>query len=289
MMPREVAYLMSGPAHCPYLTVSVHTLRQHWSGRIKVYCFDESYPFVQQIAKDSRLAIDFELFSPEYRSKNAQFLGKIQMMQKASVCSRVYLDADTTIHGNIQPLFQAAEKHGFAATQFNKWTTSGRVVQGRIERLRPHNVPSDLIDQVCSPPHYPSVNGGIFAAVPDSPVLPQWYEWSWWARSIFICDEAAMHLLQLRFNEDQYTTILGGRYNCSHRYQHKHKDPVEDVIIYHYHGDGCVRPQKSPNGYANWWPIYERCLEQNIGNINDWKQHCGNRWIRKLEQVVPTS
>ncbi|GAH14631.1 unnamed protein product, partial [marine sediment metagenome] len=100
---------MSGAAHLPYLVCSLKTLREHYDGEVIVHAWEESFPIVQEIAKDSRLQIEARLREPAHRLKNAQFMDKIQlaMDQQGEADCLLYLDADTTIHGSLQPLFDA--------------------------------------------------------------------------------------------------------------------------------------------------------------------------------------
>ena len=51
-MTRRVVYLMSGPAHMPYLVCSLWTLRQHWDGEIVVVAWPNSIELVEEVARD---------------------------------------------------------------------------------------------------------------------------------------------------------------------------------------------------------------------------------------------
>lgn len=278
-LKKTVSYLMSGPAHLHYLICSLYTLRQHYSCRVEVYAYPESFPYVQRIAQDDRLDIQPILWTPEYTSKNSQFLNKILMVQRQTADVRVYLDADTTIHGSIMPLFDACQTSEMNATQFNDWLTNGRLVRPRIERLRQFKeIDSNLIDLVLNNPK-PSPNGGVFSVRPSAGVLKHWYDWSWASKSIFICDESVLQILQAAYDKEKLNVIEGGQFNYSHRYGNNVKDPV----ICHYHGDSCLRPNKSQKACDTWWPIYIDCLEQNIGDVQNWRAHVKHRFMQDLK------
>lgn len=199
-MNQRINYLMSGRPHLPYLVASLFTLREHFSGEVVVYAYPESYPAVKRISEDARLYIEAREWSPSYRGKNGQFINKILMMQKQDCSVALYLDADTTIHGDLGPLFEAAWRHSFLATQFNNWRTNGRVIRKRIMRLRGFKeIDQEMVETILSQDWWPSPNGGVFACRPESEVLSVWHQWTMAARSIFIADETVLHVLQPKF------------------------------------------------------------------------------------------
>ncbi len=290
-MNRRIVYLMSGAAHCPYLVASLYTLRRWWDGEVSVYAWPESYPIVRLIDEDRQLCIKPVEREPRHRGRNAQFLDKIRLMQTLEPGVNLYLDADTTIHSPLDPLFEFGERFGFAATQFNNWLSTGSITRNRIRRLRKFpEIDQDLVEEVLTEP-WPSVNGGVFCCSPDSPVIPLWERWTVEALSIFIADEAVLHLMQPRFApHKKIITVLGGRFNCSPmRFQPKDL-PDEDVAIRHYHGDSNVRYNeaekkfKSEKGCKLWWPIYQECLQENVGGMAEWRGEVGNKYLDRLEQ-----
>jgi hypothetical protein len=270
----HVIYLMSHAAHLPYLVASLHTLRRYYNGGITVYAWRESWDIVHKYICPVRavggLFADCVLREPAYRGRNDQFLDKIALVRSMNPRENVlYLDADTTVHGQLTRLFDAAGSFGFCATQFNNWYSNSHMMSGRIRSLLAYpQIDRMLINRVASEP-WPSVNGGVFAARGDSPVLPLWYEWTMAAtvpQHTFIADEKVLHILQLRFvpTGEMHVMQRYGQFNCSPH----HQSPAlkdEDVVIRHYHGDSNLRPDKSPKGHALWWPIYQHCLAQNVG------------------------
>jgi hypothetical protein len=149
-------------------------------------------------------------------------------------------------------------------------------------------IPSEWIDAALAPP-CPSVNGGVWAARPDSPVLPVWHEWAFYAsfpRHTFIADEKVLHILQPRYvPQGKMIVMEGGAWNCSPKFQPANLRD-SDIIVRHYHGDSCCRPDKSQKGMDLWWPIYQQVLQQNIGGIRDWRPKIKNRWMDALEKGV---
>jgi len=283
-------YLMSGPAHLPYLVPSLYTLRTHFDGEIDVFAWEESFEKAKRICADHRIEANCRKRKPKYRGKNDQFLDKIDLVQEFDPGDiNLYIDADTTIHGKLAPMFDAAAIHGFAATQFNTWRVDSKLMRGRISRLGDFPGIDQNLLQRALVEEWPSVNGGVWAARSNSPVLPLWYQWSFEAKSIFIADEVVLHLLQIKFQPTGEMEVMeGGRWNCSPRPKLQPADlRDEDIIIRHYHGDSNVRLQKCTRGYELWHPIFKRCAELNIGGVRDWYRDVGNKWFPHLLQTHP--
>lgn len=290
-MKREVIYLMSGKAHLPYLIVSLRTLRKHWQGQVQVHAWPESIDLVRKIAEDDRLNITAELSVPAYRArrderrqgKNDQFIHKIRLLQSITDADLVlYLDADTSVHGDLMPLFRAARFHEFVAARFSSWTTAGKTVRARIERLREFpKIDHNCIEEVLRLP-WPSVNGGVICCSPRSHVLKTWEQWTWEARHVFIADEAVLHILQPLFvPSGQMAVWPDGRFNCSCNPKWlPEKMSEHEVVVWHYHGDSNVRPDKhGGHAYRRWWPMWQECLAENLGNCREWAPCKANGWL----------
>lgn len=300
-MKRQVIYLLSGTPHVPYLAVSLYTLRQHWGGSVRVFAWPESIGLARRIAEDGRLNIRAEESKPAYRArrderrqgKNDQFIAKLRLFPTLTdIDLGLYLDADTSIHGDLMPLFREAKHYGFCATRFGDWVSTGGVIQARVGRLREF----PQIDQQCVEEVFrhvwPSVNGGVWAARPGSPVLKTWEEWTWEARSVFIADEACLHALMPKHVPSREMTVwTDGRFNCpcNSRWRPE-KLNEQDVVVWHYHGDSNVRPDKhGGQAHRRWWPLWRQCLAENIGGCREWQPRrengwLGNKWFKLLEQ-----
>lgn len=294
-MKREVFYLMSGAAHCPYLLCSLWTLRQHYDGPVVVHAWDESFDICRQIAEDSRLSgIEVRLSNPPEKiarwRKNRQFAHKIWLaLQKdADPLVRLYLDADTTIHGNLDRLFLGAEKSEMFLTQFNGWNAKGGIVEGRIERTRGHlpEAYHQYIDYLKSA-SFPSVNGGVWAAQAGSSLLQEWLDMTEACRKIFIPDEACLHVLAARWYNSRLAICKGGLYNMSARV--KFWPPgtkMEDIRVLHYHGDSNCRPDKAPQGAAFWNLIWQQAKKLNLGNVLNWRGQIRNKHLDRFEAAL---
>ncbi len=285
MPKRLITYLMSGPAHLPYLVASLSTLRD-WAkdATVQVVAWPESHEVVSRMCGDVRLGVDSVVRrEPEYRGHCDQFLDKLRLVQSVSGYDSVlYLDADTTVHGPLTPLFEAAERCGFAATQFCDWTMRNGIPRSRVaELLKFPEVPECWVRSAVGTPSLPSVNGGVWAAVPESAALDSWRRWTEPCLSLFIADERVLHVVVAKYRACGYLGVLNGRYNCSPKYQPAGL-PDAEVVIRHYHGDSNVRPDKSPYGWELWAPIWRACLDEDLGGCRDWWRGVGNKWMGRL-------
>ena len=297
MHKRMVFFLMSGTAHAPYLAVSLHTLRKHYQGPVTIHAWAESVDIARKIASDPRLGgeyIQAKLYDPPFKWKrNNQFGQKILIAQgwQEEAKTVLYLDADTTVHDSVNLLFEAAEDFGFCATRFNEWLSCGKTIKGRLNRLRGvSGIPDDLIDK-CTTVGFPSVNGGVWACRPNSPILEDWFDWTRRASTdghkVFIADEAVLHLMLPKYMPSEQIVVAddGGRWNCSPTKQSENLAD-KDVAIRHYHGDSNCRINKSLKGVALWWPLYEEALADNVGGIADWIGEIDNGYLRQCEEHV---
>lgn len=286
-MRRQVVYLMSAPAHLPYLIVSLRSLREHWHGEVVVYAWSESIELVKRICEDANLCVSCVEWEPEHRKRNAQFECKQLVMQSLDCDVGLYLDADTMINGPIDLVFEAAEEFGFAATQFNDWTTKGRKVSRRIRNLLDYpEIQRSYVEEALEK-EWPSVNGGVFASQPSSPVLPLWHKWTKVARPIFISDETVLHVMMPVFTPvGKLAVATGGKYNRSPKFPMKNL-PDDEVSIWHFHGDCNTRQAKSPKGVSMWWPAYQSCIRDNVGGIAEWdKDILHNRHLNQLKREL---
>ena len=289
ILKSRIYYLISGPAHLPYLVCSLKTLREHYKGEVVVYAWKESFDIVKEISNDKSLDIKIRLHEPAHRLKNAQFMDKIELAKEQAdeVDVVLYLDADTTIHSpDIKILIEGAERYGFAATRFNNWETNKGIIRKRILQLRKFKQIDQSVVESLLQYDWPSVNGGVWAAQTYSPLLSIWSEWTKIAQEIFIADEIILHTLMVMFyNKKIKIKGFNGRWNTSPKYQPETLKN-EDVVVYHYHGDCNVRINKSQKGYDLWWPIYQNCLDNNVGNINAWIGEIKNKWMDKLPKEL---
>ena len=293
---RRIVYVMNHQNHLPYLVVSLRSLRDHWHGPVTVHAWSAAdghqgaYDIAKRIGEDSNLDIVVKERVPIRRGRNDQFEDKQLVMQKgiAGFDELLYLDADTIIRGSLDPLFDEAEKSGFVCTQFCEWVSTGGIISGRVKKLRDYPEINQKHVESLLTTKWPSVNGGIFACRPDSPVLPLWHEWTKIARKIFIADETVLHTMMLEFGpKGQLGVATGGKWNCSPIKKYRPKGLAdEDVIVWHFHGDSATRFEKSPEGVAMWWAEYQGCLRDNVGGIAEWRPKIHYKHLDQCERDV---
>lgn len=284
---KSVVYLVSGPAHLPYLVVSLYTLRQYWGGSIIVYSWPESIDIVSRIAEDARLLINCYEREPKLRRKdgvkgNSQFLDKIDLMRSLDCEAALYLDADTMVNNPVDPLFDMIEGHEFVATQFNQWCVDSKMIRGRVSKLLGvEGINQDSVNWVLEN-EPPSVNGGVFVCRPETEILDKWYDWTILIKKQFIADECILHGLIGEYRDSgKFAIAMGGQYNCAPKFSGFIDD--KDVILWHFHGDSNVRPNKTQKGFDLWWPKYRHCLEQNIGGMQEWISQINNKHLKRIE------
>lgn len=284
---KSVVYLVSGIAHIPYLAVSVYTLRKFWKGDISIYAWPESYDLSKLIAEDHIINASVYEREPKLRRKdgvkgNAQFLDKIDLMRSLDCETACYIDADTIINNSIDPLFDMIEGHEFVATQFNEWRVDSKMIRGRVSKLLGvEGINQESINWVLDN-QPPSVNGGVFVCRPESEILNKWYDWTILIKKQFIADECCLHGLIGEYRSTgKFVIAEGGQYNCAPKFSGFIDD--KDVVVWHFHGDSNVRPNKSKKGFDLWWPPYRYCLEQNIGGMQEWISQINNKHLGRIE------
>lgn len=280
---RRVIFLMTGPGHLPNLVVALHTLRRYYDGPVDVFSWEESMSVVKQIRRDSRIGIDIIPWTPLYHGHSDTYVDKTRLIQSMPTGDEVlFLDADISIHGKLDPLFDCISTHGCVTTQFNDWISTGSTISGRLRSLLQFpEIDKTLIDTLLSRA-WPSVNTGIFGGAPDSPVFPLWHEWTYAVRQTFIPDEKTMHVLTAKFGPTKEIAVAGGgRWNCSPKFQPANLAD-EDVRIWHFHGDSNLRPSKSQRGFDMWSGLYQQVMSLNLGGIRDWVHGIKNKHLQQL-------
>ena len=280
---RRVIYIISGPGHLPNLVVSLLTLRKHYNGQVDVFVWPESEGIVKQICHDQYLDAGYIPWKPLFHGHSDTYVDKTRLIPSIETKDAVlFLDADTTIHSRLDVLFDGIELYGFVATQFNDWVSTGGTISRRIKSLLEFpEIDKELVDAALAK-SWPSVNSGIFGAAPDSPVNKLWHQWTYAARTSFIPDEKVLHLMLPQFGpSNQIMVAVGGRWNCSPNYQPRDLAD-KDVVVWHYHGDCNLRPDKSPKGAAQWWLLFDHCMRWNVGHIREWIAQVNNKHLKKL-------
>lgn len=306
METHGVAYLLTGQAHAVRTLVSIVALRRNYSGPITLFTTrEESHAIGELIARDRTLAVSHQVAHElvKVQRKNRQFVTKVSLMRKSPYDVTLYLDGDTLPIGDILPMIELAKELQFCASQFNRWTTAGKMMTKRLNRWKEEVATGDemsiedsnrvrrLVDQAFYPP-MPAINGGCFAARRDAEILKPWFDLCLMGQKTFICDEIA---LQMSLREYPSHIIEGGRFNCSAHLthytigeQHYNCPPgdftatpeVVDPVVLHYHGEKHLNRESSR---ATWIPVYNVCLEHNYGNIRSWTPANDPSLIKMIE------
>lgn len=280
---RRVVYLLSGPAHAMNVVCSVRSLRTWWNGPVDIFTWPESHDFVHRMTKDNRLDVSEIPWNPLYRGHSDTYVDKTRLIQSLPIEDSVlFLDADTLVCGKLDRLFDAIDTYECVVTQFCDWVTTGGIISKRIKSLLEFpEIDPQLVDKITTH-KYPSINTGIFGAMPSSQALHKWNEWTVAAKDTFIPDEKVMHLIVAEFSEKaEISVATGGRWNCSPMYQPTYLSD-SDVVIWHFHGDSNVRPDKSAKGFGIWWPVFQSSLHMNLGGMAEWIGKINNRHLNEL-------
>ncbi len=263
-MKRGIILLLTGPAHGARLVVCLWSLREFFDGPVTVFTTrPESHEIGKLCAADPRLQVEHRRTLEVRRRKNSSYLTKIKITRESSYETTMFLDADTTVCGDISALFRAAEVGEFCATQFAHWQTTTRTIRKRIARwaaIKQNRYDPQwyrqLIDDALQPSR--AVNTGVFAFRREAAILGPWLDLAMVGARTFICDEIALQVLLPRYPHQW----LDCRYNCSPIHA-----KTSDARIRHFHGSKHARRQQGRN---LWMPVYEECLRENVARLAEW-------------------
>ena len=286
MSSGSVFYLISGPAHLPYLVTSIWSLRTEaqYIGEVVVFAWPESFAAAKEMSLDKALDITLVERTPRASGHNSHFLEKIHLMQEyAGKEGAVFIDADTLPINPIDTLFEILRVAKIVTVQFSNWTTQKRLIKNRI--LRISHVDDCRLDLTeCLEKEIASINNGVLACKSDSKCLAQWAKLTTQVcETVFIPDEVCLHPIVASADFKEEGVMLSGAsgFNTSPKYQHPDLAD-DDVKIWHFHGDCNVRPEKSKKGFDLWWPAFKYCLDNNVGNMKKWFHPSMNRWLNMV-------
>ena len=259
-MNRGVLYYVTGDRHWCVLTVSLMSLRKFYNGPVALIIGDDGGEKIYDyISQDARLApiipVDIRDEQESY-GRNTGYMTKPKMIRVSPFDSTVFLDADTVVVRDIEPLFIEPEGQ-VRLTSFGTWTTQQRKVVGRLKKWR--DVDPYMVDKLIGTP-YPALNTGVIAFGSGSRSMEFGMEWEVTTEMnpSFIADEIAAQLIFLRHK----VQVLDDRWNCSPIYG-ANKD---EVYIWHMHGKKHLREQARPI----WLPYFQRACELDMAGINEW-------------------
>ena len=221
-----VAYLVVNDRHLERFAVSLWTLRQWWSGKVLVLA---NRP--EDVARLAAVAgVDVVPFPVDRMARKSDvYLVKSRIGKSLPVGDCLFLDADTTVHGDLSLPFGVIQNYSVGLTWFSDWVTTGSIMRSRIEKwsnVEDPRVCQAVRDSLAVP--LAAINTGVFAVRAGS-----WF-WAEWERVTalrpgFICDEIAAQLIcAMRPAE---IAILPESLNCSAKFGRSAKP-----IVRHYHG-----------------------------------------------------
>jgi hypothetical protein len=265
---RGICYFNHGTKCLVRLAVSLFSLRKVYSGPVAVLDAGESDGIAERIARDERLAgVGGTLLKavPIYQQpKHSAVCAKPTLWRHSPFDVSLLLDSDTAVAGDPSLLLDLAEDPsgpGILFTRFSNWTTHREEVAWRLRRWR--GVRCDrvnvagLLRKATECPR-PALNAGVVAWRRDAAMLPMWEQLTKAGWRCSLPEELAAQLLAAVYPY----VLVDDRYNCSPI----HGQNREKVCIWHFHGNRQCQPEALPI----WWPLYQECLELNIGGIREW-------------------
>lgn len=252
-----VIYMLQGHKHACVLAVSLMTLRRWWKGPVCLIAGDEKAERIaERLVQDERLNLTLKTWTAHTGQRGLGYANKTHMAELSPFGRTIFLDADTAVAGELEPLWP---KHGgeVRLTQFADWWTTGRRIGGRIESWREF-APVQVSRMLGA--KYPAINTGVMSfSRKSTEFMAAWREMT--LRNVsFICDEIAA---QLVFPEHPHR-VLPDRFNWSPMYS---SSPLEKASIIHFHGKKHIRKEA---GRRVWWPLFLCAWRENIGGLREW-------------------
>ena len=262
---RGVLYLLDGTKLGARLVVSIATLRRHYQGKVAVLTTDPTARVIgAELASDRRLGVDhLHVHADPWIEEHRGYVLKTIVHRYTPFAVTLFIDCDTVVCGDLDPLFDLPTPEHVLVTQFCNWTTRGSRIAGRIRSWQ--QICGDLIEPAIA--YGKAVNTGVFAFGAEREALERWFQLAYAGRGEFIPDEIAMQLLLPHIPH----VMVDARFNCSPKYG-KPDDP--DVRIVHFHG----RKHVGPYG-GLWLREYAAAVEQDFAGLRRWAPG-GDRQLR---------
>ena len=269
-MSKGIVYLFVGsPGYSERIAVSLFTLRHHWNGPILLMLDNKTKAMGKQIASDCRILADCMVVELYTGCRHAHFVTKTLTTKWTPYTQTILLDGDTTIHGNLDYLFDA----DLSITQFSNWQSQGNIISGRLRRWLGRSPEIDALVEQQLKYSWPAINTGVVGFRKGCSQARAWRELTVAGAGTHWTDELAMQLLTGAMAPDQYR-LLDDSWNCSPIYG-VHRNSVK---IWHFHGKKHVR---KPQGRQLWEPIFREALAADIGGMREWAGRYDS-WVGKL-------
>lgn len=269
-MSQGIVYLFVGTiGYAERIAVSLFTLRQHYDGPILLMLDENTKKIGRRIASDNRIQADCMMVEPYTGYRHSNFVTKALTTEWTPFDQTLLLDGDTTIHGNLDRLFD----FDLSITQFADWQSQGNLISGRLRKWEGRSPEIDELLRRQLGCRWPAINTGIVGFRKNSSQARAWRELTIAGAGTHWTDELAMQLLTGAMASDQYK-LLDDSWNCSPIYGINKENPK----VWHYHGRKHLRREQ---GRKLWEPIFRKALAANVGGIKEWAGH-GDKWVREL-------
>jgi hypothetical protein len=267
-----IIYFNVGTKCLVRLAVSLFNLRKHWSGPICVLNGGLDHGIAGRICGDPRISAECRVADIIHRRKNTAYAAKPTIMRQTPFDVTVFLDADTLPVGSVEPLLDAVARPpspGILLTTFSGWVTTGSIIKKRVQSIARTSEEAARLGAIALSKPMPAVNTGVIAFRRGSPFLIHWQNITEAGWNVFIADEMAAQVMTA--DPEKYPCLLvDDRWNASPMY---HSCPLEDVVVWHFHGDKhVVRPDggKGRAGHVLWWPAFQEVWAEDVGGIQSW-------------------
>lgn len=233
-MTNGLVYFNNGTKCLLRLAVSLKSLREHYDGPVTILDGD-GQGAVKAIAKDGDA--DVQPVAIKQLRRHTAYSAKPKAIGLSPYDTTVFLDADTTVHGAIDELFNLANQTDVVVTQFSDWMTNKPMIAKRLRKFigaSPNGVNvNGSIERLTTDHPAPALNTGVVATYSQN-LCSFWEAMTAEREGEFIADEVAMQL-----TTDFYQSIvLTDEWNFSPLYG-KAREPR----IVHYHGKKHTRPE----------------------------------------------
>lgn len=272
---RGIIFYNSGLKCLPRLLVAVKSLRDNYKKNISIISEEDSgYETCKNICE--YFGCDLVKTKSSIKQVNKFYwYEKARMHNYTPYNTTIFMDSDTLTLKTPEDLFETTEENEFCATQFSNWRCNKVIIKKRL--LPWSKIDEQLYKKTIQINNY-SVNAGVFSFVKDSELMKNWFDFTINIPNAVLPEESTCHLLLNKYKGK----IVESKYNCSC----KHDDPnKKDTRIIHYHGRKHCRKDKEGNFIFNshyWVNNFIECFEDNICDIKNWYNKCGDRYLEKI-------
>jgi len=254
-MTRGVIVYNAGVKMIVRLATMAHSLRKHYDGPLSFIlqgkkCQKPCKAIARRVGAEIIQAGDVYAKTDKRNGgkKNAVYVNACLCHTATPYDTTVWLDSDTTVHGDFSYLFEAAERHEFAVAHFADWRTDRGQIRNRLEAWR--KIEPELVDDAIA--FGPAINCGVFA-FSDSELMDHWHAVAERGQDTFIPDEVACQLMLPQYPHE----IVSPIFNVSCKYALP--THFEDARIIHFHGRKHCRMHKGKPVHhsAIWYDAFE--------------------------------